>query len=108
MNVFAISFSIKFDTTYGERYDSLMTAIRKCNRLWEETTSFCLVGTNESLTMLEHRLYMTEFSPSRDKLLIIDVGFDRAVARGNISYPATLKGLLPNCDVKQANALAGY
>ena len=96
MNTFAVSFTIKYDYDYDERYESFMEAIRACPTVWTETTSFCLVSTPESLSDFQRRLYLTKFSPTRDKFLVMSVRPVMAAARGEISYPATLKSLLPN------------
>jgi len=102
MSTYAVSFTIDYDATYVERYDSLMSEIRASGKIWAETTSFCLVDSNETLENLERRLFLSRFSPTRDKMLVVDVSLDRAIARGAIEYPATLRSLLPLVEIKSA------
>lgn len=77
-----------------------MAEINKCTKVWSETTSFCLCETSETLQAFEIRLFLSKFSPSQDKLLVMDVDYDSAIARGKIDYPATLRSLLPLVSVK--------
>jgi hypothetical protein len=100
MATYAVSFDIHYNTTYSERYQSLMAEIHKCSRVWEETTSFCLCETSESLDIFQQRLYMSRFDPGIDKMLVMDVKLNASVARGSIQYPNTLKALLPYVVVK--------
>jgi len=99
MHTYAVSFTIHYDTDRQRRYDSLMAEIRKCSRVWEETTSFCLVETSETLDVFERRLYLSHFSPTKDKLLVVSVRYDDAKARGAIKLPATLRMLLPSIKI---------
>ena len=99
MATYAVSFHLKKDSSYETRYGSLMEEIRKSSTVWDETTSFCLVERSESLSVFTSKLYMTDFSPSRDKLLVMSVKEVAASARGDINYPATLRSLLPSIDI---------
>lgn len=95
MYEYAISFEIKADDTYGERYTSLMEEIRKTPNasVWTETTSFVLLRSAETIDDLEHRLYYnSKLNSAKDILLVIDHISSFAVARGPIEYPATLRG----------------
>ena len=93
---YAISFDLKSDSTYGERYKSLMEEIAKTpgsTGLWTETTAFILLRSNEKIEDLEHRLYYrSKLVSSKDKLLVIDHVNNVAVARGPFQYPTILKG----------------
>ncbi|VVT04749.1 hypothetical protein [Erythrobacter sp. EC-HK427] len=102
MATYAVSFNIHYDTanSYNERYESLMDEIKKCPKFWLETTSFCLCETNETLETFERRLYLSKFSPTKDKMLVLDVRYDDAIARGNIKDQMTLRSLLPSVVVK--------
>lgn len=101
---YAISFELKADSTYSERYQSLMDEIRKTPGdpgLWTETTSFALIRSNEKIDDLDHRLYVkTSFDHTRDRILIIDHANNVAIARGKIEYPATLKSHFKSCVIK--------
>ena len=104
MYEYAISFELKSDSSYSERYESLMDEIRKTPgtpAVWAETTSFVLLRSSEKIDDLEHRLYYkTKLSSAKDKLLVIDHCSGVAVARGPFEYPHTLKGHFKSCDIK--------
>ena len=96
----AINFRLKNATclgsTYGERLDSLMKQIRATGSTWEETTSFALLNSAETLEQLVDRLYLnSSFSASDDLLIAIDIERGVAVTKGVVKYPTTL-GLLLN------------
>lgn len=96
MGKFAISFTLKSDDTWSERYISLMGQIRACKKVWEETTSFALVETDENLDGLEHRLYYkSSISSSKDILLVIDVSYKSCSIRGATNNRAKLKEIMP-------------
>jgi hypothetical protein len=92
---YAISFDLKADSTYSERYKSLMAEIAKTPGsagVWTETTAFILLRSDEKIEDLEHRLYYgSELSSAKDMLLVIDHASNVAVGRGPFKYPATLK-----------------
>lgn len=102
MAIYAITFTIDYDTAvnWNRRYDSFMGEVRKCSTVWTETTSFCLVETTESLETLERRLFLSLFDPVKDKMLVINVSYDSAIARGAIQHPAVLRALLPGIELK--------
>ncbi|WP_374833897.1 hypothetical protein [Paenochrobactrum pullorum] len=100
MATYAISFNLKYDDSYSTRYDSFMKAIRSFPTVWEETTSFALVESSRSLEEVERLLYLTDFSVSKDKMLVINVTSDACIARGKIDYPSTLRKLMPSIVIK--------
>src|SRR3546814_2109778 len=57
MATLVITYRIDSSLDYGARYASLVEQIRKCERHWEETTSFALVSTPETASQLADRLY---------------------------------------------------
>jgi len=96
MSTFVISYMIKSDSTYASRYSSLVEQIRECSSKWEETTSFAVVSTAETLTALADRLYYKSLIISeKDILLVLDPNTGDAVIRGPVQYPNTLKSMLP-------------
>lgn len=97
MSTYAITFTIDYDTaaSWNRRYDSFMDEVRKCPVVWTETTSFCLVQSAESIEALERRLFLSQFDPTKDKMVVINVSNDPAISRGAIKDPATLRKLLP-------------
>ena len=100
MYTYGVSFTIEHDNEWSDRYTSLMTEIKRCPRVWLETTSFCLVATSEQLADFERRLFLSKLSPSKDKLLVVHLDFVHAIARGKIEMPATLRLLLPRIIIK--------
>lgn len=100
MATYAISFCLAADSTYSERYQSLMDVVRSFPTVWEETTSFALVESSLSLEEVERLLYLSKFSPSNDKMLVINVTSDACIGRGKIEYPYTLGKLMPSIEIK--------
>lgn len=103
MYQYAVSFSIKSDATYGERYNSLMEQIEKgsIDTSWDETTSFVLVANTEKIEAFANRLYVhSSIDATKDILLVIDHINSVAVARGPVKYPNLLKSHFKQCLIK--------
>lgn len=100
MSTYAISFHLEYNSTYTERYTSLMAAIRQCAKVWEETTSFAIVETHETLDTLERRLWLSQFSSATDILMVIDISYDSCTIRGAAKKRAILKSILPQVQEK--------
>tara|TARA_R110002124_G_scaffold256165_1_gene421836 strand:+ start:786 stop:1103 length:318 start_codon:yes stop_codon:yes gene_type:complete len=91
---YAISFRIGAGThggsTYSERYASFMEQVRKTGA-WEETTSFALIVSDETLESLVTRLYIhSKFNATADLMIVIDIERAVAVTKGTVEYPHTL------------------
>jgi hypothetical protein len=91
---YAISFRIGAGThggsTYSERYSSFMEQVRKTGA-WEETTSFALIVSDETLDNLVNRFYIHSlFNATADLMIVIDIESGVAVTKGTIEYPHTL------------------
>lgn len=96
---YAVSFRLKNATcagsTYGERLESLMAQIRATGNTWEETTSFALFSSSETIGTLIDRLYFeSSFSEAHDLMIVIDIHSGVAMTRGVVSYPSTLRSLV--------------
>lgn len=92
---YGVSFDLKSDATRASRYNSLVAQIRKApsKNVWDETTSFALVETTETLSQFADRLYYyTEVSSVTDILLVFNPWDGSSIARGPVKYPATLRG----------------
>lgn len=101
MPVHAVSFTLKDDRTRPTRYKSLMEQIRLKGDVWEETTSFALVETTESVTELESRLYLnSDFSHLTDLMIVLDVTGRAGVCRGKNDLPTTLRLMMPTVEQK--------
>lgn len=95
MPSYAVSFELASNSTYGERYRSLMEQLRATPNgfMWPETTSFVLIESTETLSEIADRLYYrTQVSAATDILLVFDPAASTAIARGPIKYPALLRG----------------
>lgn len=100
---YAVTFVLKSDSDYADRYDSLMDQINAhpSKMVWSETTSFALVETTEGLETFADRIYFqSSVMSSKDKLVVIDHLNGNAVARGPIQYPNTLKSHFYSCLMK--------
>jgi hypothetical protein len=97
MAIFAISFRIHEDSTYEERYESLIEQIKKeaIDATWEETTSFFIIESNETASKsLCDRLYnRSDILESKDILLVINLSAKGYAQRG-AQYPNTLDSLM--------------
>lgn len=102
MYSYTVSFSIKADQTYSDRYDSLMKQLRSEPgiQFWDETTSFVLVQSPETIDVFANRLYFRSLLvASIDTLLVIDHSSSACIARGPIKYPFTLNSHFKACDI---------
>lgn len=97
MAIFAISFRIREDSTYEERYDSLVEEIKKeaaGSSTWEETTSFFLIESSKGSKSLCNDLYNnSQIVESKDVLLVINLSA-KAYAQRGAPYPNTLESLM--------------
>lgn len=91
---FILTFRIKDDATYQDRYDSLLEqlySIAPRPGVWEETSSFIAFAYDGSLDDVHSALYFqSSFSPSKDTMVIVDLSNRRKIAAGVIKYEATL------------------
>lgn len=94
MENFILTFRIKADETYQDRYDSLLEqlyAIAPSPKVWEETSSFVAFEYSGSLDDVHTRLYLySKFSSTKDTMVIIDLTNRRKIAAGVVKYEATL------------------
>jgi len=99
MSVFVISFRIHEDSTYEERYESLVEEIKKeaigdVGDIWDETTSFFILQSNKSSTSLCTDLYMhSKISDEKDILLVINLS-QKGYAQRGAQYPNILRALM--------------
>ena len=97
MSVYAVSFRIHEDVDYSRRYQSFTSALAAgATASWDETTSFVLVETSESIDAFCSRIYVhSAFDSSKDIYLVMDVEKKSARFRGKNKYPNTLQALIP-------------
>lgn len=95
MPTFAMTFRIDYDSSYDERYDSFVKEIRKRSPNWEDTTSFFVLSTNESIdTFADAIYYGSKFNAAKDLYLIMDTDKKSAVIRGKV-LDQSIFGLIP-------------
>lgn len=97
---FIVTFRIKNDSDYQERYESF---IKKAEELadggiWDETTSFLAFkskANNATASSVCSDLYYgSEFSEYRDVMVVIDLDAKSKATKGEIKYPSTLQRCL--------------
>ena len=96
MSILAITFRIHEDSTYQERYDSLIEQIKAeaSDSTWEETTSFFIIESNKSSKALCDDLYMhSSILESKDVLLVINLS-QKGYSQRGAQYPNTLRSLM--------------
>ncbi|MDO8065572.1 hypothetical protein [Janthinobacterium sp. SUN206] len=96
---FIISFRIKSDSDYQSRYDSFRKRVEAISNgiggVWEETSSFYAIEAKNTAQGLCYDLYLnTEFDPSKDIMLVVDVKNQEQATKGEIKYPNSLASAL--------------
>lgn len=96
---FIVSFRIKSDSDYQSRYDSFKKRVEDLGggvgKVWEETSSFYAFETKNTAQGLCNDLYLnTEFDPSKDVMLVVDVINQQKATKGEIKYPNILGSAL--------------
>jgi len=83
MTVFTVSFSITFDDSYSQRYDSFMEQVKQGGKWWAETTSFVVVQTDETIDAFCSRIYVkSDFNATKDRYLVLDANAKDGRYRG--------------------------
>ena len=93
MGNFLVSFELRSDHDYAERYKSLTEQIKAkpTEYHWDETTSFAAIETPETIHELASRLYLdTKVNSQKDILLVIDPATSHCIALGPIRYEVLL------------------
>lgn len=88
MAVFAISFRIASDSSYSDRYQSVVDAILKISPgiYWDETTSFVIVEAEKSSENMASEIDNgSTFRPSTDLLVVINLSQKGYAVRGQYS-----------------------
>jgi len=96
MAIFLISFRIQEDSTYEERYESLVDEIKNeaSGSIWDETTSFFIIESNKASQLLCDDLYdHSQIVDSKDVLLVINLSA-RGYAQRGAQYPNRLSNLM--------------
>src|SRR5690349_12887268 len=95
MAIYTVSFEIKYDSSYDDRYKTFNACVQACDKWWAETTSFYIVQTGEDIDAFCDRIYFgSTFDSSKDIYVVLDALVKSGRARGNITDD-TLFALLP-------------
>lgn len=95
---FIVTFRIKNDSTYQDRYDSFVKKAKEFAKYspWDQTTSFLTFEANDktlSASSLCSRLYTeSEFNSTKDVMVVIDLDNRKKATKGDIEYEALLSG----------------
>lgn len=96
MGHFVITFRIKSDETYQDRYESFTKKVREISeKFWEETSSFYAIkSTGTAQSVCDQLYFETDFTESKDQMLVIDLVKNEKALRGPDMYPNTLGACL--------------
>lgn len=94
---FLVSFRLASDSTYQERYDSVIEridAIKTNGAVWDETSSVSIFEANgTAASVCDDLYYQTKLNANKDQLVVIDT-VAREVAQRGCKYPHLLTGNL--------------
>lgn len=95
MAVFLVSFDLKYDDDYSDRYSSFMEQVKKGGKWWADTTSFVAVETDETIDTFCNRIYLqSKFNGTKDLYLVLDANVKSGRVRGALKDQDLFK-LLP-------------
>ena len=111
MATYLITFRLDYNSSYSDRWDSVVKAIRAQaldGRTWEEMTSVIVLESSKTAEALALDIYITsDFNATTDKLLVVNSSNNTHATRGEIDYPATLGGFFNSASSALLNALMG-
>lgn len=84
---FIVTFRIKNDSTYQERYDSFVKKAEELAKypVWDQTTSFLTFQADSTAASLCSSLYVgSEFNATKDVMVVIDLDRKEKDTRGDI------------------------
>lgn len=91
---FIVTFRLKNDSTYQDRYESFIERARAIATLsaWEETSSFFAFHAEGSAVSICTDLYLhSQFDSTKDLMVVIDLDSKQKATQGNVEYPALLE-----------------
>jgi hypothetical protein len=96
---FIISFRIKSDATYQDRYASFTSRVYEIGggspSVWEETSSFFAIRADGTAASVCSDLYLkTDFDSTKDLMVVIDLDKREKATKGEIKYLSTLAACL--------------
>jgi hypothetical protein len=85
MAVYLVSFDLKYDSGYSDRYTTFMDQVKHGGQWWADTTSFVAVQTDEDIDAFCTRIYVhSGFDGSKDLYLVLDANVKSGRVRGVI------------------------
>ncbi|WP_238911921.1 hypothetical protein [Achromobacter xylosoxidans] len=91
---FIVTFRLKNDSTYQDRYDSFVDKVKNIATLspWDQTSSFFAFRADDTATGICSTLYLqTLFDATKDLMVVIDLDSKQKASKGKIEYPALLE-----------------
>jgi hypothetical protein len=98
MSHFIVTFRLKSDATYEDRYSTFTEAIYQlagsAGFVWEETSSFCTFQAPGTASSVCSSLYLKSgFDSTKDQMVVIDLDKREKAVKGPLSY----LGMLDSC-----------
>ncbi|CAI8809037.1 hypothetical protein [Pseudomonas sp. T8] len=86
MGHFIITFRIKYDSTYQERYESFTKQVGEiATSKWEETSSFYAIqASGTASSICDNLYYKSDFVSSKDQMVVIDLDKKEKAVKGDI------------------------
>lgn len=96
---FIVTFRIKSDSTYQDRYSSFVEQVHKLGGgsgyVWEETSSFIAFRASGTASSVCSEVYLhSSFDATKDHMVVIDLDNREKATKGVILYSATLDSCL--------------
>ncbi|MFT6451734.1 MAG: hypothetical protein ACJA06_001220 [Halocynthiibacter sp.] len=106
MNTYEVSFRIAEVGNYGERYTSVVDAVRReavGESTWEEMTSSVVFKSSKSAESIANSICTgSKFDATKDRLFVVKASICKFATRGKIEDPTLLASMFPQ------NALASH
>ncbi|MFD1342757.1 hypothetical protein [Litorisediminicola beolgyonensis] len=104
MASYMISFRIANNSTYLNRYNSLVERVKfeaEDGLAWEETTSLIIIRSSKTAEQLAGAIYLGSEMSLLDTLLVVNASTGIFATRGEVKYPATLASVLSQSNVRR-------
>lgn len=109
MATYIIMFRLDYNSTYSDRWDSVVSKVRaeaQFGKTWEEMTSIIILESSKSADELASAIYIrSSFDATTDKLLVVNSANGAYATRSHIDNPASLASLFNSDNRAIINAL---
>lgn len=100
MTHYSISYWFQDDAGTTDRHASLLREIGRCPQAWTAMPGLALVATEETIAVLEARLYLdSALNAVKDGLVVVELAAAAATARGVIADLEGLRAILPGVSI---------